>query len=714
MAKKNIESVLHENRRFEPSAEFRSRARIKPADYEALLRSAAQDYVGFWADLARRELTWHRPFSIAFDDHHAPNYRWFIDGDLNVSYNVLDVNLEERGHKTAIIFEGEPGDTRRLSYRELHAEVCRFANALKSLGIHKGDRVVIYMPLVPEIVVAMHACARIGAVHSVVFGGFSALSLKDRIEDAGARLVITADGGHRGGHIIPLKATTDKALAGGCPTIEKVIVYRRTGEDVTMQAGRDLWWHEVVSGQSPVCEPEFVNAEHPLYLLYTSGSTGKPKGIQHSSAGYLLGVKVTSQWVFDLNDSDVFWCTADVGWVTGHSYVAYGPLANGVTVVMYEGAPHIPDGGRFWKICQAHGVTVFYTAPTAIRALMKLGDDLPARYDLSRLRLLGSVGEPINPEAWMWYQRVIGRGRCPIVDTWWQTETGNIMISPLPGVTATKPGSCTRPLPGIVADIVDEEGNPVTEPGQGGFLVIRKPWPGMLRTIWGDNQRYVSTYWERFQKRYYVAGDSAQRDEDGYFWIMGRIDDVLNVAGHRLGTMEIESALVAHARVAEAAVVGRPHEIKGESVFAYVVCRGVRPSGDTSAFVRELREWVSEQLGAIARPDDIRFADNLPKTRSGKIMRRLLRAIARDEEITQDVSTLENPAIIDQLRGVERSTPAAAPRKTARKRAAPRKANARKKRPLRTKKPRRLAPARPAKRRGKTRPAGRRQAAKHK
>ena len=712
MAKKNIESVLHENRRFEPRAEFRARARIKQTDYEALSRSAAQDYVGFWADLARRELTWHRPFSIAFDDHHAPNYRWFIDGELNVSYNVLDVNLEERGHKTAIIFEGEPGDTRRLSYRELHAEVCRFANALKSMGIHKGDRVVIYMPLVPEIVVAMHACARIGAVHSVVFGGFSALSLKDRIEDAGARLVITADGGHRGGHIIPLKATTDKALAGGCPTIENVIVYRRTGHDVPMQEGRDHWWHDVIAGQSPVCEPEFVNAEHPLFLLYTSGSTGKPKGIQHSSAGYLLGVKVTTQWVFDLNDTDIFWCTADVGWVTGHSYVAYGPLANGATVVMYEGAPHIPDGGRFWKICQTHGITVFYTAPTAIRALMKLGDDIPARYDLSRLRLLGTVGEPINPEAWMWYQRVIGQGRCPIVDTWWQTETGNILISPLPGVTATKPGSCTRPLPGVVADIVDEEGNPVTEPGQGGFLVIRKPWPAMLRTIWGDNHRYVSTYWERFQKRYYVAGDSAQRDADGYFWIMGRIDDVLNVAGHRLGTMEIESALVAHKRVAEAAVVGRPHEIKGESVFAYVVCKGARPTGDTSAFVRELRDWVSEQLGAIARPDDIRFADNLPKTRSGKIMRRLLRAVARDEEITQDVSTLENPAIIDQLRGVD-AAPAAATAKQPKSKRPARKAIARTT-PVKRAKKSKARKSQPAKRSTKARRTSPRRAAKPK
>jgi acetyl-CoA synthetase len=659
MTQKTIQSVLHEERRFPPSPEFTARARVKPANLEALQRKAGRDHVGFWADLARQELTWHRPFSIAFDDHHAPNFRWFIDGDLNVSVNCLDVHLEARGHKTAIIFEGEPGDVWRLSYRELYTEVCKFANALKEQGIHKGDRVVIYMPMVPEAVIAMQACARIGAVHSVVFGGFSAPSLKDRIEDARARLLITADGAYRGGHVIQLKAAADKALAAGCPTIEKVVVLKRTAAPVPMETARDVWWHDFVAGQSPTCEPTYVNAEDPLFLLYTSGSTGKPKGIQHNSAGFLLGAKVTTQWVFDLQDSDVFWCTADVGWVTGHSYVAYGPLANGATIVMYEGAPTFPDGGRFWKICETHGVTVFYTAPTAIRSLMKLGEDLPARYDLSKLRLLGTVGEPINPEAWMWYHRVIGKERCPIVDTWWQTETGAIMISPVPGATPTKPGSCTRPLPGIVADIVDEEGNSVTEPDQGGYLVIRKPWPSMLRTIWGDNHRYVTTYWEKFQKRFYVAGDSAHRDADGYYWIMGRIDDVLNVAGHRLGTMEIESALVAHARVAEAAVVGRPHEVKGESVFAYVVCKGERPVGDTSAFLRELRDWVGEQLGAIAKPDDIRFADNLPKTRSGKIMRRLLRAIARGEEITQDVSTLENPAILDQLRGVDSSaTPA--------------------------------------------------------
>ncbi|MGH8322587.1 MAG: acetate--CoA ligase, partial [Steroidobacteraceae bacterium] len=594
---------------------------------------------------------------VTLDDSSAPNYRWFTDGRLNVSYNCLDVHLAERGEKTALIFEGEPGDVRRLSYRELHAQVCRFANALKAQGVNSGDRVIIYMPLVPEAVIAMHACNRIGAIHSVVFGGFSAFALKDRIEDTGAKLVITADGGWRGGHVIELKAAADKALAGGCPSVQRVIVYRRTDEPVAMDAKRDVWWHDIVAGAAPVCEPEWVEAEQPLFLLHTSGSTGKPKGIQHSTGGYLLGAKLTSQWVFDLRENDVYWCTADVGWVTGHSYVAYGPLAAGATVVLYEGAPVFPDGGRFWKICQDHGVTVFYTAPTAIRALMKLGDELPAGYDLARLRLLGSVGEPINPEAWMWYHRVIGGERCPIVDTWWQTETGTILISPLPGATTTKPGSCTQPLPGIDVDIVDERGKSVKGVDAGGYLVIKKPWPSMLRTLWRDNDRYIGAYWKKFNNRYYVSGDSAHRDKDGYYWIMGRIDDVLNVAGHRLGTMEIESALVAHPRVAEAAVVGKPHEIKGESVFAYVVCRGQRPTGETSALVKELRDWVAEQLGAIAKPDEIRFADNLPKTRSGKIMRRLLKAVARGEEITQDVSTLENPAILDQLRGVEPNVP---------------------------------------------------------
>jgi acetyl-CoA synthetase len=704
---KNIESVLVEERRFPPSAEFAARARLKREDVAALRAEAASNHKGFWARQAQSELRWHKPFSVTLDDSRAPNYRWFVDGELNVSYNCLDVHLEERGHKTALTFVGEPGDVRHVSYRELHAEVCRFANGLLAQGVKSGDRVVIYMPLTVEAIVAMHACARIGAIHSVVFGGFSALSLKDRIEDASATLLITADGGWRAGKVIELKEAADKALSLGCRSIRSVIVLKRTGQDVPMKEARDFWWHDVMEGQSPVCAPLWVNSEHPLFLLYTSGSTGKPKGIQHSSAGYLLGAKLTSKWVFDLNDEDVFWCTADIGWITGHSYVAYGPLAAGATVVIYEGGPTTPHPGRFWQIIEQQGVTIFYTAPTAIRALMKLGDDIPARYDLTKLRLLGSVGEPINPEAWMWYHEHIGRGRCPIVDTWWQTETGAIMISPLPGTTTTTPGSCTLPLPGVDATIVDARGDEVQGADAGGYLVIRKPWPAMLRTIWGDNERYLKTYWETFQNRYYVAGDSAHRDKDGYFWIMGRIDDVLNVAGHRLGTMEIESALVAHPKVAEAAVVGRQHEIKGESVFAYVVLRGDRPTGAKAGiFAQVLRDWVTEQLGAIARPDDIRFTDNLPKTRSGKILRRLLRAIARNEDITQDLSTLENPAIIEQLRGEESSAPAPAAARAPKKKAAPRKktpqkpaprkkkAVAKKKKVARRQVPKKKAPAR--------------------
>ncbi len=726
MSDQNIKSVLIEERSFPPSAEFTSTARLKPADVARLRAEAAMDHEGFWARQARSELRWHKPFSVTLDSSDAPNYRWFGDGELNVSYNCLDVHLEERGHKTALTFVGEPGDVRHVSYRELHADVCRFANALLAQGVKAGDRVVIYMPMTPEAIVAMHACARIGAVHSVVFGGFSALSLKDRIEDAGAVVLVTADGGWRGGKAIELKEAADKALASGCPTIRHVIVLKRTAQDISMYPGRDLWWHDLVDGQTPVCEPVWVDAEHPLFLLYTSGSTGKPKGIQHCSAGYLLGAKLTTKWVFDVNEDDVFWCTADIGWVTGHSYVAYGPLAAGATVVIYEGAPTFPHAGRFWQIIESLGVTIFYTAPTAIRALMKLGDDIPARYDLTKLRLLGSVGEPINPEAWMWYHEHVGRGRCPIVDTWWQTETGGIMISPLPGYTATKPGSCTQPLPGIDATIVDARGDEVQGAAAGGYLVIRKPWPSMLRTIWGDNERYLKTYWETFQNRYYVAGDSAHRDKDGYFWIMGRIDDVLNVAGHRLGTMEIESALVAHPKVAEAAVVGKPHDIKGESVFAFVVLRGDRPTGPrVEAFTKELRDWVTEQLGAIARPDDIRFADNLPKTRSGKIMRRLLRAIARNEDITQDLSTLENPAIIEQLRGDEGAQPAAkktAPKKkalpprkkgkkTAKKAKAAKKPVARarasaKTRKVATKRPKPLKRAKPVRKAPRKKPAG--------
>jgi acetyl-CoA synthetase len=673
---KNIESVLNEKRVFEPPAQFAAHSSLSHAQLAAMRAKAAEDYVGFWSDLAVAEIAWHRPFTIPLDDSKAPTYQWFTDGQLNVSHNCIDVHLADRGERTAIIFEGEPGDVRRLSYQELHREVCKFANALRARGIAKGDRVVIYMPLVPEAVIAMQACARIGAVHSVVFGGFSANAVKDRIEDAGAKMVITADGGWRAGHRVDLKGAVDKALADGCKTIKSVIVYARLGGSCDMRKGRDHWWHDVVQDQAVNCEPEWVDAEHPLFLLYTSGSTGKPKGIQHASAGFLLGAKLTSRWTFDLKDADVFWCTADVGWVTGHSYVAYGPLAAGATVVMYEGSPTYPDGGRFWKICQTHRVSILYTAPTAIRALMKLGDDLPRSYDLSSLRLLGSVGEPINPEAWMWYHRVIGAERCPIVDTWWQTETGAIMITPIPGITPTKPGSCTQPLPGIFVDIVDERGRAVTTIGEGGYLVIKRPWPSMLRTIWGDNERYLDTYWSRFQNRYYVAGDSAHRDADGYYWIMGRIDDVLNVAGHRLGTMEIESALVAHARVAEAAVVGRPHEIKGESVFAFVVLKGHRPIGaQATALASELRNWVGSELSPIAKPDEIRIVDLLPKTRSGKIMRRLLRSIARGEEITQDVSTLENPAIIDQLRGVD-TAPAVSRAKRAPKRKAKGRASA--------------------------------------
>jgi len=648
----DIASVLSETRVFPPSADFVAKASLNAERLAALRAEAAEDYLAFWGRLARENLHWQSEFHQVLDDSAAPNYRWFADGKTNVSVNCLDRHLASKGDKIAIRFEGEKGDVKTYSYKQLHAEVCKLANALKSLGVAVGDRVVIYLPHTAEAVIAMQACARIGATHSVVFGGFSAASLKDRIDDAGAKLVITADGGWRGGNIVDLKKAVDEALMAGGKSVTNVIVLKRTGHEVGFVAGRDLWWHELLASQSDDCAPEWVSAEHPLFLLYTSGSTGKPKGIQHSSGGYLLGAHLSAQWVFDLKEDDVFWCTADVGWVTGHSYVAYGPLSNGATVMIYEGAPTVPDAGRFWKIAQDHGVTIFYTAPTAIRALMKLGDEWPKQYDLSKLRLLGSVGEPSNPEAWMWYHRVIGKERLPIVDTWWQTETGAIMIAPVPGAVPTKPGSCTKPLPGIFTAIVDETGEPVTAPSQGGYLVITKPWPSMLRTIWGDNARYKSAYWGQFGNKYYVAGDGAHIDADGYHWIMGRVDDVLNVSGHRLGTMEVESALVSHPRVAEAAVVGRPHEIKGEAVFAFVILKGSRPTGaEADGLVKELREHVAKEIGAIAKPDDIRLADGLPKTRSGKIMRRLLRSIAKGEEITQDISTLENPAIVAQLAG---------------------------------------------------------------
>ena len=652
MATKTIESVLHENRVFPPSESFVKQANISGMDaYRKLCAEAEKDFEGFWGRLAREHVLWHKPFSKVLDESEAPFFKWFEDGELNVSYNCLDRHLKTQPDKIALIFEADDGKVTRITYKELHRRVCMMANGLKSLGIKKGDRVIVYMPMSIEVVVAMQACARIGAIHSVVFGGFSAKSLQERIIDAGAVSVLTADGQFRGGREIPLKPVVDEALAmGGCDSVKSVVVYQRSGSQVKWDAKRDRWLHDLVKGQSDSCEPTCVGAEHPLFILYTSGSTGKPKGIQHSSGGYLLWTILTMKWVFDYKPSDIFWCTADVGWVTGHSYTTYGPLACGATEVVFEGVPVYPDAGRFWKMIQDHKVTVFYTAPTAIRSLIKAGSDLPKKYDLSSLRILGTVGEPINPEAWMWYHETVGGGRCPIVDTWWQTETGGHLISPLPGATPTKPGSATFGLPGIFADIVDETGKSVGK-GKGGILVIRRPWPAMLRTIWGDHERYQKTYYpEDFKGKLYLAGDGASFDEDGYIRIMGRIDDVLNVSGHRLGTMEIESALVANAKVAEAAVVGRPDDLTGEAVVAFVVLKQSRPTGDDAkSVVKELQDWVGKEIGPIAKPKDIRFGDNLPKTRSGKIMRRLLRSIAKGEEITQDVTTLENPAILKQL-----------------------------------------------------------------
>jgi acetyl-CoA synthetase len=647
-----IESVLHESRVFEPSAEFVKQANISGmAAYQALAAEAEKDHAGFWARQARENLNWHKPFTKSLNDSNAPFFKWFEDGELNVSHNCLERHLESQPNKVAIIFEKDDGSNETFTFKQVYHEVCKLANGLKKLGIQHGERVIIYMPMGPQAVFAMHACARIGATHSVVFGGFSAKSLQERIIDAGAVAVICADEGPRGGKSVPLKAAVDEGLAmGGCESIRDVVVYRRTGGKVAWNAKVDKWWHDVVEGQPDTCAPVWVNAEHPLFILYTSGSTGKPKGVQHSSAGYLLHAILTMKWTFDVKPNDVFWCTADVGWVTGHTYVAYGPLAVGATEIIFEGIPTFPHSGRFWEIIQKHKVSIFYTAPTAIRSLIKLGSDLPKQFDLSSLRLLGTVGEPINPEAWMWYYNTVGGAKCPIVDTWWQTETGGHMITPLPGVTPLKPGSCTLPLPGIAAAIVDETGGDV-ENGKGGFLVIKKPWPSMIRTIWGDPERYKKSYYPEELRGYYLAGDGANRDLDGYFWIMGRIDDVLNVSGHRLGTMEIESALVANTMVAEAAVVGRPDDLTGEAVCAFVVLKQARPSGEEALKIAgELRNWVAKEIGAIAKPKDIRFGDNLPKTRSGKIMRRLLRSIAKGEEIKQDVSTLENPAILDQLK----------------------------------------------------------------
>jgi len=651
-----IESILVEKRVFPPPAQAVEGAAISGMQaYRALCDEAGRDFEGFWSRLAREHLQWTTPFTQVLDESQAPFYRWFGDGELNVSANCLDVHLTNgNADKVAIIFEADDGKVAQVTYRELHARVCRLANGIKQLGYKQGDRAIIYMPMSIEAVVAMQACARLGLIHSVVFGGFSAKSLQERIVDVGASLILTADEQMRGGKRIPLKAAVDEAFAlGGCEHVSKVVVYRRTGGEIDWREGRDLWLHDVQDGQPDTCEPVPVNAEHPLFILYTSGSTGKPKGVQHSSAGYLLWALLTVKWVFDAKPTDIYWCTADVGWVTGHTYITYGPLAAGLTQIVFEGVPTYPNAGRFWDMIARHKVSVFYTAPTAIRSLIKAAEaspeNHPRQYDLSSLRLIGTVGEPINPEAWMWYHTHVGGERCPVVDTWWQTETGGHMITPLPGATPLKPGSCTLPLPGIEAAIVDEAGGDVA-PGNGGFLVIKRPWPAMIRTIWGDPERFKKSYFPQELRGYYLAGDGAQRDADGYFWIMGRIDDVLNVSGHRLGTMEVESALVAHELVAEAAVVGRPDDTTGEAVVAFVVLKRTRPEGDEAAAIAaELRDWVAREIGPIAKPRDIRFGDNLPKTRSGKIMRRLLRVVAKGEEITQDVSTLENPAILEQL-----------------------------------------------------------------
>ncbi|HQR53466.1 MAG TPA: acetate--CoA ligase [Burkholderiales bacterium] len=653
-----IQSVMHENRVFPPPAEFAKNAAIPSMEaYNALAQQAQDDYEGFWGKLAREHISWHKPFSNVLNESDAPFYKWFEDGELNVSYNCLDRQIEAgNGDKVAIIFEADNGEVTRVTYKELLSRVCQLANAIKAKGVKKGDRVVIYMPMTIDGVAAMQACARIGATHSVVFGGFSAQSLRDRVRDAGAVMLITADGQFRGGKALPLKSIADEALEAECPSCKSVLVVKRTGVECKMVAGRDEWVHDAIKDQPTTCDPVWVSAEHPLFLLYTSGSTGKPKGVQHSTGGYLLMAALTMKWTFDIKPADIFWCTADIGWVTGHTYIAYGPLACGATEVVFEGVPTYPDAGRFWKMIQNHKVNIFYTAPTAIRSLIKAADSTPAvhpkKYDMSSLRLLGTVGEPINPEAWMWYHENVGGGRCPIVDTFWQTETGAHMITPMPGATPLVPGSCTLPFPGIQAAIVDETGQDVAN-GNGGILVVKRPWPSMIRTIWGDADRFKKSYYpEELGGNLYLAGDGSIRDKDtGYFTIMGRIDDVLNVSGHRMGTMEIESALVANPLVAEAAVVGRPDDLTGEAIVAFVVLKRARPTGEEAAkIVKELQNHVGHEIGPIAKPKDIRFGDNLPKTRSGKIMRRLLRSLAKGEDITQDTSTLENPAILDQLK----------------------------------------------------------------
>lgn len=643
----DIDTVMVEKRLFAPPAEFSAKARIPSLSaYEELYDQAAADPEAFWADQARQYLHWFQPFTQTLD-WNSPHAKWFVGGKTNASYNCLDANIAAgKGDKTAILFEGEPGDSRTLTYKQLHEQVCKLANALKQLGIKQGDVVSIYMPMTPELAMAMLACARIGAVHSVIFAGFSAEAIADRNNDAKAKLQITSDGLYRRGKVLPLKATVDEALAKST-TIEKCLVLKRVGNEVAMQPGRDFWWHDVVDNASADCPATELDSEAPLFILYTSGSTGKPKGIRHTTAGYNLFTRRTFEWVFDLRDDDIYWCTADCGWITGHSYIVYGPLTAGATVLMYEGAPNFPAEDRFWSIIEKYKATILYTAPTAIRAFIKWGDHHVDKHDLSSLRLLGSVGEGINPEAWMWYHEKIGGGRCPIVDTWWQTETGGIMMSPLPGAIATKPGSCTKPLPGISPKIVCENGQPLPK-GRGGMLCIDKPWPGMLRGIWGDEERYQEAYWTKVPGMY-LTGDNARLDSDGYFWIMGRIDDVINVSGHRLSTIEVESALVSHPAVAEAAVVGKPDEIKGQGIAAFVTLR----KEATEALRQELKMHVRKEIGALAQPDEIRFTNSLPKTRSGKIMRRLLRDIAAGKEQSGDTSTLEDYTVLAKLRGDE-------------------------------------------------------------
>ena len=654
MAESTIESILEEKRLFNPSQEFAQQAHIKSKqEYQQLYEQAKTNPEQFWADLAEKELDWFQKWDQTLD-WQPPFAKWFVGGKLNISYNCLDRHLQTwRKNKAALIWEGEPGDTRTYTYAQLHREVCLMANVLKQLGVQKGDRVAIYLPMIPEAAIAMLACARIGAPHSVVFGGFSAEALKTRLVDAEAKLVITADGGFRKDKVVSLKPEVDKALANnGAPSVENVLVVQRTEEKVQMEPGRDHWWHDLKAGVSAHCPPESMDSEDLLFILYTSGTTGKPKGVVHTTGGYNLYTHTTLKWAFDLKETDVYWCTADVGWITGHSYIVYGPLSNGATTVMYEGAPRPSNPGCLWDIVEKYGVTIFYTAPTAIRALIKMGEHHPNARDLSSLRILGTVGEPINPEAWMWYHRIIGQEKCPIVDTWWQTETGGFMITPLPGAIPTKPGSAALPFPGILADVVDLDGNPV-KPNEGGYLVVKYPWPGMMRTVYGDPDRFRRTYWEHIAPKdgqyFYFAGDGARKDDDGYFWIMGRVDDVINVSGHRLGTMEVESALVSHPAVAEAAVVGRKDEMKGEEVFAFVTLEGDYQGSDE--LKQELKQHVANEIGAIARPGDIRFTEALPKTRSGKIMRRLLRNLASGEEVAGDTSTLEDRSVLDKLRG---------------------------------------------------------------